>query len=277
MGKKPHDPTFTIDSVVSSSVGLILQPTLFEREIPRLRESEKPFNFHAYNEQARYPEPIEEINLGVLKSNFPRCLDMPIRLAGSQSYALPKEWRGLATLLESIIGVEHSHNPNWVDYNTYITVDCKIVEPEEQQRHGGLHVDGFQGSRIEPKTKITRNYVMTSNGGTRFYPQPFVVVDEKKFNVFQGFDLQAEDYIIAHENCVYFMDAYTVHESGIADRRGLRTFLRVTYDLKPFDRAGNTHNSMLDYNWDMVERNVHETVKTPSLEDVINSPYISPK
>lgn len=271
---KPHDPTFSIDAVISSSNGVRFTPASEKKalHIPRLQEDAEVFRWSGYSE-GRAPEQLPDVDLSSLQQKYPRCLDMPLRLAGDAEYAVPNEWTGLLPLVSQLIQVEHTHNPNWVEYNTYMTVDCKHVEPEEQQRHGGLHVDGFQGARINPKHRITRNYVMTTNGGTRFYPQPFTVVDETKFNVFQGFDLQAKDYIVAEENKAYFMDAYTVHESGIAERAGLRTFLRLTYDVKIFDRAGNTHNSMLDYNWDMVARNVHEEVATPTVEDILNSPY----
>lgn len=125
-----------------------------------------------------------------------------------------------------------------------------------------------------PKEKITRNYVVTTNGGTRFYRQGFTVVDPEKFNVFEGFDLQVKTIpFIAEENLVYFMDAYTVHESGISIRSGRRTFLRLTFDVKRFDRQGNTHNSMLDYDWDMHQRNIHSTVLTPTMKDIRDSPY----
>lgn len=145
----------------------------------------------------------------------------------------------------------------------------------EQQRHGGLHVDGFQGERHEVKHATTRNYVVTTNGGTRFYPQRFVVADPARFNVFEGFDLQAQEdcVVIAQESVVHFMDTYCVHESGLASRAGLRTFLRVTFDMKEFDRLGNTRNTMLDYEWDMVERTVWDEVRTPHWEDINNSPH----
>lgn len=273
MAKKPHDPTFTIDAYVSSEKGQILEPKGPVLLHDRLLESDDIFNFEEYARQIHMPLPLPDIDLSVLRSEYPRCLDMPIRLKGETDYKLPEEWAGLAPLIENIIAQEHATNPNWVDYHTYVTVDCKHVSADEQQRHGGLHVDGFQGERINPKTKINRNYVMTTNGGTRFYPQRFVVADEKKFNVFQGFDIQAERFEVAEENVAYFMDAYCVHESGIAERDGLRTFLRVTYDVKEFDRASNTHNSMLEYDWEMVARNVHETVLTPNYIDLENSPY----
>jgi hypothetical protein len=273
MSHAPHDPTFTIDQSTSSDRGIKLTPTNVNWLNPNMVENTEPFSFEAYHEKVRYPLLVGGINLNPLQHEYPRCLDMPLRLAGEDAYVLPTEWAGLQPLLEALIGVEQQHNANWQDYYTYMTIDCKHVVADEQQRHGGLHVDGFQGTRINPKTKVTRNYVMTTNGGTRFYPKRFVVVDEKKFNVFQGFDLQAENHVIAKENEAYFMDAYTVHESGIADRDGLRTFLRLTFDLKKFDRLGNTRNACLAYDWDMAERKIHETVATPSLENILNSPY----
>lgn len=273
MAKKPHDPTFTIDSYISSTEGLTLQPVGNVLLHERLQESTDVFSFEEYARRIHMPLPLPHIDLAPLRAEYQRCLDMPLRLAGDSEYLLPEEWAGLAPLISNLIAQEHATNPNWREYNTYLTIDCKPVKASEQQRHGGLHVDGFQGSRIDPKTKITRNYVMTTNGGTRFYPQRFIVADETRFNVFQGFDIQAERYEIAEENIAYFMDAYCVHESGIAERDSLRTFLRLTYDLKPFDRAGNTHNAMLDYDWEMVARDVHEQVATPNYIDLENSPY----
>jgi hypothetical protein len=270
---KPHDPTFSLDHYTSSSQGTVLVPDKATHFHPELGEKQDVFSFEAYQDSHGLPYPLPEISTVPLNGYHQRCLDMPIRLSGQSEYRIPEEWSALLPMLRDVIATEHTHNPNVLDYHTYITVDSKMVEPDEQQRHGGLHVDGFQGERIDPKTKITRNYVVTTNGGTRFYLQSFIVVDEKKYNVFQGFDLQAKDYMVAKENIVYFMDAYTVHESGIASRKDIRSFLRVTFDLKKFDRLGNTHNLMLDYNWDMEERKVHEVVDTPTSKEIMDSPY----
>lgn len=255
----------------ASNEAMTLIPMTCDELNPRLSEDERVFTYERYAEEIHPPiEVFGKLEL----TELPRCLDMPIRLAGEEAYQLPKEWSSLAPTLERIIGVEHAHNPHWRDYFTYITVDCKPMSLGEQQRHGGLHVDGFQGSRIEEKTKITRNYVATTNGGTQFWPMPFVVADPEKFNVFEGFDLQAEGSpFVAKADTVYFMDAYTVHESGYAEFEGNRIFLRVTYDLKRFDRKGNTHNPNLSYDWPMVKRNAQELVATPRTSDLLASPY----
>lgn len=230
------------------------------------------FSYDAY--QDLHEMPVECFTLPASLPPLPRCLDMPLRLAGDSFYALPEEWRPLETAVRAVVAFEHAHNPSWRDYHCYLTVDCSEVQVGDQQRHGGLHTDGFQGERIAPKTLVNRSYVATTNGGTRFYQQPFVVVDPARWNVFQGFDLQAgEEVFIAKENTFYLMDAYTVHESGLAERDGLRLFLRVSFDVKEFDRWGNTHNSMLSYDWPMVTRNAHEAVATPTLTEVETSPY----
>lgn len=239
----------------------------------RLTEDTRPFNYITYSQEIHSPEKVD-IGFDLNLENMPRCLDMPLRLSGDTEYRLPTDWKQLEKVLTRIFSIEAQHNPNWKEYNTYLTVDYKPVTVGEQQRHGGLHVDGFQGDRIKTKTKITRNYVATTNGGTQFWNQNFIVADPKLFNVFKGFDLQIDgDPFIAEENQVYFMDAYTVHESGFASFNGDRVFFRVTFDLKEFDRLGNTHNPNLNYSWDMVQRNAQELVKPPRLTDIIDSPY----
>lgn len=271
---KPHDPSFTIDAYTSFQEGTVFsaEANLDTKQLA-LAEDVRPFDYRRYAQEIHVAIPLPDIRTDSLEEEFPRCLDMPIRLAGERWYMIPKEWEALIPLIRQIVETEQANNPHWRDYYAYMTVDCKHVEPDEQQRHGGLHVDGFQGERHESKHKTTRNYVVTTNGGTRFYPQRFVVADPAKFNVFQGFDLQAEDYFIGSENVVHFMDAYSVHESGLASHSGLRTFLRVTFDLKEFDRLGNTKNSLLSYDWEMVARTVHSEVATPHLSDIEASPY----
>ena len=239
----------------------------------RLIEDSRVFDYENY---FREVHPPVKVDLGgpVSIPSLPRCLDMPIRLAGKEEFIVPNEWGALKSVLEALASVELKHNANWRDYFTYLTVDSSSIKAGQQQRHGGLHVDGFQGERINPKTKITRNYVATTNGGTQFWPQPFVVADPAVFNVFEGFDLQVDgEPLVAAPDHFYFMDAYTVHESGFAQFDGVRNFIRLTFDLKEFDRAGNTHNPNLDYSWDMVERNVHDQVATPRLTNIIASPY----
>lgn len=201
----------------------------------------------------------------ILEGEFNRCLDLPIRLRSEEEYAVPEEWAAFLPIIEHIAQLEHGSNASALeDYYTYLTVDSSWVEAGQVQRNEGLHVDGFQGARIQPKTKITRNYIAASNGSTVFYPQTFdLSLDDSKYNLFLSIEDQAGKGVSAPEHAVVFMDAYCAHASGPARYSGWRTFLRVTYDCKRFDRSGNSHNAMLAYEWDMVERNIHEGLATP--------------
>ncbi len=63
-----------------------------------------------------------------------------------------------------------------------------------------------------------------------------------------------ESVLLTNEYEIYLMNAYLVHEGTEARQAGFRTFLRVSFDVKEFDRLGNTHNPMFDYNWGMAPR-----------------------
>lgn len=238
---------------------------------PLLNEDPRVFNYETYYREVHEPVAVP---VGLDEGQYPRCLDMPLRLAGEDEYRLPVEYEGLHDTLTALISIEHENNLNWQDYNTYLTVDYSEVRVDDQQRHGGLHVDGFQGERIIEKTKVTRNYVATTNGGTLFWPQRFIVADPARFNVFEGFDLQVDGEPLIADTCsFYFMDAYTVHESGFADHDGPRLFVRLTYDVKQFDRDGNTENPSVPVPWTPVKRHVWDDVESPHLTDIIDSSY----
>ena len=262
-------PPLVFDHYTSSNEGIVLTAKQIEPNNALLCEDQRVFDKAKYNTEVHSPLPVFNVN-NALDGNWQRCLDMPLRLAGQKQYYVPQEWANLTNVVQQIINVEHAHNKNWEKYNCYLTIDSSIVDVDLQQRNSGLHVDGFQGARIDPKTKITRNYVASNNGGTRFYPQRFNAdLDDSRFNIFAGFDLQKQHAVIGPENTVVFMNAYTVHESGIAIRKGQRTFLRITFDLKEFDRQGNTHNGMLPTGWNMITRDVHSMLLVPSAKDYL--------
>jgi hypothetical protein len=71
MAHTPHDPSFQIDSVVSSENGTSLTPKLHKFKSPEFLEDERPFNFETYSEMHN-PKAIPEINLDPLSAIYPR-------------------------------------------------------------------------------------------------------------------------------------------------------------------------------------------------------------
>lgn len=192
-----------------------------------------------------------------------RILDCPIKFPNSE-YLLPKEASQFDEVLAKMIAFEHHINPNVDQYYAYLTVDQGWVKKGELQRKGGCHVDGFQGSRIYPKRAINRSYVVYDCIPTVFYMQPFRVanMDERYVDFFDEFDHQAmkAGEVFFDPYRILLMNAYTVHKAAASKTEQYRTFVRLSYDVNKFDRLGNTHNPLFDYNWDMVVRNTPKTL-----------------
>ena len=68
---------------------------------------------------------------------------------------------------------------------------------------------------------------------------------------------------------ITLMDCYSVHrgvESAIAQPR---TWLRLSFEERRriFDRLGNAHNPLFDYEWEMVERDIEQLHLVPFRKD----------
>lgn len=189
-----------------------------------------------------------------------RCLDMPIKMPGSE-YRLPAEFAAWSEAVAMAASFEHTHNKAVDDFHAYLTVDQIWVEPGTSQRKSGLHVDGYQGARISPKVACDRSYIAVSNTPPVIHNQAFPIehLDDSKLNVFHEFDRLAHESsaIIPEAFRMVFMDCYTVHGTRPMPLGGERTFFRLSYSVRQYDRLGNSHNHLFDYNWNMVERSIH--------------------
>jgi hypothetical protein len=191
-----------------------------------------------------------------------RVLDMPIKMAGSNDYRLPGELKQFQSILSQIIDHEHAMltKEQLLQYYVYITVNQSRIEAGSTQTNPGIHCDGFQGARINPKTIANHTYLVTDKDPTLFYPQAFnfSTLDEKKHNFFKAMEKQADEAKAFQMKLmtVYLLNAYTAHRAVVAKSSGYRTLLRLIYDVKMFDRLGNTHNPHFKYAWPMVPRSI---------------------
>lgn len=196
-----------------------------------------------------------------------RILDMPIKFPGS-NYRIPKEISALAPIIYDIAKNEFSGNKKVDDYYCYITIDSRDVLSGKTTRKAGLHVDGFQGARISPKLPVDHSYIVSNNNPTIFYNQAFKVGDDWDMschNYFEGFELQKDisKQIVYPDYSVLLMDAYCLHEAPIVTKAQKRVFFRMSYTVREFDRLGNAHNPLFDYDWQMVPRDIQSTLSCP--------------
>jgi len=52
------------------------------------------------------------------------------------------------------------------------------------------------------------------------------------------------------------MDCYSVHRGDVAPERVYRTWIRLSFEVRIFDRLGNAHNPLFNYDWEMVPRDI---------------------
>ena len=180
-----------------------------------------------------------------------RVLDMPIKFPGSGTYKLPDELAPLTSIIMKIANYEAALNPV-DDYYCYLTVDFSEAEAGACLREAPCHVDGFQGARWDPKVKLNHTYTFCNTHQTSYFVQPFDFskLDEKKHDVFWEMNRQ-----VAMTNGLYtwrpddraitLMDAYCVHRGTEMLEQTWRIFVRLSYEVRIFDRLGNAHNPML--------------------------------
>lgn len=192
-----------------------------------------------------------------------RTLDMPIKFPGSQ-FRIPNSLRQFNKVIEFVAAYEAMVNKDCYDeYYCYLTVDQGFVEPDTLQREAPCHVDGFQGARWNPKTKINHTYVIGDSIPTTYYVQPFDLshLDEAVHNFFWEMNNIVAKTKAAHAyqpeaGELSLMDAYCVHRGSEAQVRTFRTWVRLSFEVRVFDRLGNAHNPLFKYDWPMVKRDI---------------------
>lgn len=234
---------------------------------------------------SKFQQPARPVSLGTLSDReletfaawgAPRVLDMPIKFPGSDEYRLPAPLAQFAPVIQRIANVEHRINPAHDDYYAYLTIDQRVVQASTLQREAPCHVDGFQGARWKPKARINHSYTVSDILPTAYYVQPFdlTALDEAVHDFFWEMNAQVADTNEAHrwqpaEREITLMDCYCVHRGVEATETGPRTWLRLSFEerRRVFDRLGNAHNPLFDYDWEMVERDIEQLGLVPFRKD----------
>jgi hypothetical protein len=211
---------------------------------------------------------VEELEAFVLPHAV-RVLDMPIKMPDCAEYRLPRALRQFAGAIQRIIDVEHRVNPRHADYHAYLTIDQRRVEPGTLHREAPCHVDGFQGARWHPRCLTNHTYTVSDLLPTAYYPQAFdfTGLDERLHDYFWEMNAQVADTSEAHRwqprpAEITLMDCYCVHR-GVENDGPVpvfRTWLRLSFEerRRVFDRLGNAHNPLFDYDWPMVDRDIEQ-------------------
>jgi hypothetical protein len=261
---------FTVPAF-SNEAGIIIQPHPEENQAPIPADSPIIRALNTVWDLREFRTPRRPVSLGILPSEqhavfapgMPRTLDMPIKFPGSD-FRLPETFARLAPLIQIVADYEAVINADCYDeYYCYLTVDQGLVAEGKLQREAPCHVDGFQGARWNPKVRCNHTYTLSDRLPTVYYVQPFALehLDEARHNFFWEMNRQVAETRSAHAwqpepYQLTLMDCYSVHRGTSAPEPMYRTFLRLSFEVRIFDRLGNAHNPLFRYHWPMVPRDI---------------------
>jgi hypothetical protein len=271
-GKNYDVPIFDTEGPV------VLTPHASDLALPARAESPVLQCLHSTWDLAQFMVPRRPVSLGTLSAaevavfampEAVRVLDLPIKMPDCAEYRLPRALAQFAGALQRIIDVEHRVNPQHAEYHAYLTIDQRWVAPGTLQREAPCHVDGFQGARWNPKCRTNHTYTVSDVLPTAYYVQAFdfTGLDERLHDYFWEMNAQVADTNEAHRwqplpAEITLMDCYSVHRGVENDgpKPIFRTWMRLSFEerRRVFDRLGNAHNPLFEYDWPMVDRDIEQ-------------------
>lgn len=215
--------------------------------------------------EARFLEARQPIHVGRVSKEFSRvsagisCHSMVVKMPGTP-FRVPAELRQFLPAINMCAAFEAAVNPIFDESFAYLGIDQSYVIAGKRQRSAEKHTDGIQGPRIQPKIPIEHTYLCVDRDPTRIYTHPFNLAGAKADSHYltpifekeadEDRSIQMEPYVIS------LLDAYTVHCAVPASKSGIRTLMKLSFSTRLFDRRGNSHNYLFDYQWETHSRPV---------------------
>lgn len=212
-------------------------------------------------------------------------MDLPIKMPGTD-VMIPHELEQFKEFIEKVFLHEKVINKSIHDWYAYICVDQRPVEPGKPQRRPGAHADSFPTGRVDMIRDSDSIYIAYDcmptefcHGNFAFGPNVYVVdndcpnldriasICDGKIE-FKPFRTVSNESILKHfEGNTRFvrtydpyqilhMDSGHVHRVAFnnSDKTIPRTFVKITFSPDIFNRFGNDHNCLFDYNWPFYQR-----------------------
>lgn len=200
------------------------------------------------------PKDIAQVKIDLRE--FVTYLYLPIKIEGS-FLKIPKRLSPIKPL------VKFAMNDRWdslgdEDMHIYLTVKRNFASPGNPLNRPGWHCDGFGTDDI--------NYIWTDVFPTRLWEgDPEQVLSEpvskSHIDSLGQFELLAEGHPEGvreiETNTLVRLDPYVIHTPPLIPAPGgMRTFVKISFSRHRYNLIGNSHNYLLDYDWEMHPRDV---------------------
>jgi hypothetical protein len=197
-----------------------------------------------------------------------RVLDLPLHLP-EQGWRIP----GYLKQFHDVIALAQLSEQKYGDLKNlfcYITVDQKPIAAGKTQRRAGAHSDAYieaHGVQVDVTEQnrdillaevgeVSHTYLCYDALPTEFFQARFPLHEPECQEAMQTFDqIASVSPIVTYPAyTVLRLDPYVVHRAAVAQNDTTRTFVKISFSRKRYNRAGNSINSLFTYNWDFVPR-----------------------
>lgn len=190
--------------------------------------------------------------VGTFEVDAPEWLfyqDMPIKLAGDQFIELEERLYAYEEVYVSACEhfIRRFGRTAFDDAYIYLSAKNMFCAPGCSYNREGYHCDGFGTDDI--------NYIWSDKFPTIFNVGHFELSEDDTLSM-QEMEAQAspENEIQCGENVLLMLDPFVIHKVAPVTEPAIRNFLKITFSKGKYDLKGNTHNYLLDYNWEMRPR-----------------------
>lgn len=184
---------------------------------------------------------------------------LPIKMAGAlENFHIPVQLDWIRRFIKYI-----SFDPH-TDF-IYVSVKHLFVGSGNYQNRPGWHSDGFGSDDV--------NYIWSDSFPTQFCLQKFLLTEDHTLSL-QELEAQAlpENIVDYGANAFVRIDRWNIHRPPV-EGEGFRTFLKFSVSKNMYNLQGNSHNYLMNYDWDMTPRQVtrnHPTAASANLPEAID-------
>ena len=184
---------------------------------------------------------------------------LPVNIPGAMTYiimqrfAVPERLQVLNPLVYAAVNdwVDNYYQHGDAEPYVYLTARHGFATPGNPLNRPGWHCDGFGTDDI--------NYVWWDGPGTRFAEQSFGEISDDHFVSLKQFEARIWDHNIRTygSKLLLRLDPYVVHSTPEIEPPGcMRSFVKISISKHRYNLIGNSHNYMLDYDWEMYPRDI---------------------
>lgn len=141
----------------------------------------------------------------------------------------------------------------------YITAKYGYQMPGCSFNRMGYHSDGFMTDDI--------NYIWCDKNPTIFNHSRFELTmnDLLSLREMENQALSRNEFSFP-EHTLIRLNQFNIHKVAEVKEGGMRTFLKVSFSQDKYDLIGNSHNYLLDYQWDMKPRGTNRNIPQSHLK-----------